>query len=232
LVPETKPYHESTETHARLIKCPLVPEESRAYWQNSARAVETPNSTIAFEQYWFGAKSLPRVKVLLLNLQTRFDTFPESLRVLQGWDVMMPDTRTAICHWHMQLTDPLYRAFTGDYLLSRGELASPDIHASSVVSWVNENGQSTWNLATKKNLASRLISVASSAGLVAGRRDPRTPTFPRVTDEALTYILYLLRAVNYSGTALSNPYLRSVGLTGPALEASSCGLGRSRAQHQ
>lgn len=147
---EGRPYREATEIHSRLVKCPLVLEESRAYWQRTARTGGVPTSKEAFDQYWFGAKSLPWVKVLLLNLQSRFGAFPDSLQVLQGWTDMAPDTRVAICHWHMQLTDPLYRAFTGNYLVSRRESASPEIHGSSVVSWIKDNGQSNWTLATKK----------------------------------------------------------------------------------
>ncbi len=216
---ECRPYREATEIHCRLIKCPLVLEESRAYWQRASQVGGVPSSKEAFEQYWFGAKSLPWVKVLLLNLQTRFGAFPDSLQVLHSWTSMSPDTRAAICHWHLQLTDPLYRAFTGDYLVSRRELARPEIHGSSVVSWINDNGQPSWTLATKKKLASRLLAVASSAGLIDGQRDPRTPVLPRITDDALTYILYLLRIVAFSGSRLDNAYLGSVGLNGPFLEA-------------
>ena len=216
---EGRPYREAAEFHCRLSKCLLMLDESRAYWQRTACTGEVPSSKEAFDQYWFGAKSLPRVKVLLLNLQARYGAFPESLQVLQRWPSMTPDTRAAICHWHLQLADPLYRAFTADYLVSRRELATPEIHTSSAVSWINDVGQSSWTLATKKQLVSRLFSASSSAGLLVGRRDPRTPVFPRIDDEALTYILYLLRLVSYSGTRLDNAYLRSVGLTGPVLEA-------------
>ncbi len=205
--------------HTRLHKCALLVDESRAYWQRRACTGKVPTSKEAFEQCWFGAKSLSWVTLLLLNLRTRYDAFPESHGVLQCWTAMTPDTRAAICHWHMQLTDPLYRAFTGDYLVSRGELTNPEIHVNSVVSWVNNNGQASWTLATKKKLASRLLSVAYSAGFITGRRDPRIPVFPRINDEALTYILYLLRDISTSGSRLNNPYLRSVGLAGPVLEA-------------
>ncbi|MCX5953197.1 MAG: hypothetical protein NTZ40_06835 [Cyanobacteria bacterium] len=36
--------------------------------------------------------------------------------------------------------------------------------------------------------------------------------FPLVPDDALTYLLHLLREVDFEGTVLANPYLRSVGL--------------------
>jgi hypothetical protein len=38
-----------------------------------------------------------------------------------------------------------------------------------------------------------------------------------VPDDALTYLLHLLREVDFEGTVLANPYLRSVGLEGSLL---------------
>jgi hypothetical protein len=36
--------------------------------------------------------------------------------------------------------------------------------------------------------------------------------FPKVSDLALAYLLYLLRETRFEGTLTANPYLRSVGL--------------------
>ena len=217
--PEVKPYSEITKAHTRLMKCPLALEESRAYWQRAEIGGDLPSGQEAFDQYWFGAKSLSWVKILLRNFQIRYGGFPDSLEVLQSWNNMMPDTRVAICHWHMQLTDPLYRQFTGDYLVARRKSADPELHLSSVVSWVSDNGQGSWTMGTKKKLALKLLSAAHSAGLLSGKRNPRTPVYPKITDEALTYILYLLRFTEYSGSRLDNFYLSSVGLSGSLLEA-------------
>ena len=60
--------------------------------------------------------------------------------------------------------------------------------------------------------ASKLLSAAYSAGVVTSNRDPRPVGTPRVPDEALEYLLYLLRETEFEGTFLDNPYLRSVGL--------------------
>ena len=212
-------YNETTELHSRLVKCPLVIEESRAYWERVVTAEHQLSAQEVFEQYWFGAKSLPWVKVLMLNLQTRFGAFPEALQVLHGWHSMKPDTRAIICHWHLQLTDPLYRMFSGDFLIARRDAARPELHSNTVVAWVAKNGRSNWTLPTQRKLASRLLSVALSAGLISGRRDPRGMSFPRVGDDALAYLLYFLRSITYVGTLLDNPYLRSVGLTGHVLES-------------
>jgi hypothetical protein len=55
---------------------------------------------------------------------------------------------------------------------------------------------------------------------------------PRVGDLPLTYLLYLLRGVRFEGTLAENPYLASVGLAGPALEARLRGLGALRFRRQ
>ncbi len=216
---EPRRYDESTEIHSRLIKCSLVIEESRAYWERVVPGCHQPDAQAAFEQYWFGAKSLPWVKVLILNLQTRFGAFPEAHRVLRSWHSMRPETRAIICHWHLQLTDPLYRAFSGEFLIARRGAAGPELHGNTVVAWLAGNGRSNWTLPTHRKLVSRLLSVALSAGLISGRRDPRNLVFPHVRDEALAYLMYFLRVVSFAGSLLDNPYLRSVGLQGPALEA-------------
>jgi hypothetical protein len=109
---------EVTQVHTRLLKCSLDLEESRAYWRHSA----TPDPITAeraFTEYWFGARSLPRVALLLTNFRARFDAYPAALAVLQRWTDMDLAARRVVCHWHLQLSDPLYRAFTGTYLLER-----------------------------------------------------------------------------------------------------------------
>jgi len=50
--------------------------------------------------------------------------------------------------------------------------------------------------------------AARSAGLVKGLKDPRQLLFPRVGDDALTYLLYLLRGATFGGSLLNNPSIR------------------------
>ncbi len=101
---------EVTDIHTRLSRCALEIEDARAYWRqcDGSRPVDPIH---AFETYWFGARSLPRVKVLLINMRARFKTFPNALRLLHRWPHMSTETRRLICHWHLMLTDPLYRNF-------------------------------------------------------------------------------------------------------------------------
>jgi hypothetical protein len=101
---------ECTEIHTRLLKCALEVEDARAYWARAGTGAPVTAKT-AFADYWFGARSLARIEVLLANLRARFDAYPEALVVLHAWRDMTPDTRVLVCHWHLQLSDPLYRAF-------------------------------------------------------------------------------------------------------------------------
>jgi len=213
-----EPSAEATAIHTRLLKCALAVDESRAYWRHiDPEAPEHP-ATRAFEEYWFGAKSLDRVKVLIANLRARFDAFPTGLAVLRRWPDMDPETRTAICHWHLQLADPLYRDFCGTYLPERRAAARPEVRQDQVVAWVSQQGPGRWTMSTRIQFASKLLSCAYAAGLVTSRRDPRPLGFPRVPDAALSYLLHLLREVTFEGTLTDNPYVRSVGLEGGILE--------------
>lgn len=208
--------HEEAEVHTRLMKCALEVEESRAWWHFADGGEATPLR--AFQAYWFGARSLPRVEVIVTNMKARFNAFPQALEVLHRWPAMAPDVRRLICHWHLQLADPLYRAFTGDFLVARRERLRPEVERDVVVTWVGAFAGERWTIPSRIQFASKLLSAALSAGLVGTNRDPRPLLYPRVEEAAIEYLLYLLRGVRFTGTLLANPYLASVGLTGGALE--------------
>ena len=201
---------EVTVRHTRLLKCGLQVDDARAYWQHSDGS-EIASAQSAFEQYWFGARSLARVTVLLFNFRHRFDAFPPALSVLHRWPDMSPDTRKLICHWHLQLADPLYRELTGEFFPARIGDGRAQVTRDLLVPWLGARSD-TWTMTTRIELASKLLSAAFAAGLVTSRRDPRPLAFPRVPDDALTYLLHLLRGVEFDGRLGENPYLRSVGL--------------------
>jgi hypothetical protein len=214
---------EATEVTTRLLKCALEVEDSRAYWAN-ADGRPNANAEEAFANYWFGARSLSRIEVLLANMRARFNAFPNAVATLHQWRQMSPDTRRAICHWHLQLADPLYRAFTGEYLVQRRRGPRIEVTRDLVVNWVAEHGAARWTMATRIQFASKLLSSALSAGLLATNRDPRPLVIPRVPDEALEYLMYLLREVHFEGTLLQNPYVASVGCDWITLEERLRGL--------
>ncbi len=203
---------EATEVHTRLLRTHLALEESRAFWAHTDGPVE---ATVVFEQAWFGAKSLHRVKVLLADLRARYLRYPAALRVLHGWRGMGPDTRRLLCHWHLQLADPLYRRFSGRFLVALRDEGDV-LHRRQVVDWLAAHW-SRWGLATRTQFASKLLSAAHAAGLLRSRRDPRSLALPPVPDEALGYLMQLLRGLDFAGSLTANPYLASVGLEGAAL---------------
>ena len=208
---------EAALAHTRLLRCTLEVENSREYWARIGGG-ETPTVQVAFDQCWFGARSFERVAEILSNLRARFDPYPEALLVLASWANMSPDTRRLICHWHLQLSDPLYRAFTGSFLVERREGARASVTRDLATAWVDAQHPGRWSLTTRIQFASKLLSAAATAGLIAGKRDPRPLSYPRVADAALAYVVYLLRSVDYDGTLLANPYLASVGLEDVNLE--------------
>jgi hypothetical protein len=210
---------EVTEVHTRILRVTLAEPECRAYWENVELSVEAPKrAAIAFEQRWFGAKSMARVQTLVAALSERFDPFPEALSVLHAWRGMNAATRVLVCHFHLQLTDPIYRAFTGEFLVQRRASGHARVERDQVERWIHETHGDRWAAVTRLKFASNLLTAAGEAGLVGGRRDPRTLTWPTVTDEALGYCLYLLRGTEFEGRLFENPYLASVGLTGEALD--------------
>jgi hypothetical protein len=213
----TRP-REVTEIHTRLLRCATEIDASRQYWRHAAPGAPS-DADHAHAGWWFGDKSLDRVRVLLQNLRARFDAFPPSLAVLHGWRDLDAPTASLICHLHLQLSDPLYRSFTGDLLVARRDGLRAEVHLDQVVAFVTDQGPGRWTLATRVQFASKLLSCALTAGLVHGRRDYRQLTWPKLTDDALSYLLYLLREVDFEGTLLDNPYLASLGLRGEVAEA-------------
>lgn len=205
---------EATEVHTRILRLALGIEESRSYWEHVDPEVPVAERPLlAFEQRWFGSKSLERVRFLLSNLADRYDRFPEALAVLTRWRSMDAATRQVLCHWHLQLSDPLYRRFSGTFLVERRGLQDVKLDRDVVLRWVKNEFPDRWAEATAVQFASKLLSAASEAGLVSPKRDPRTLLFPKVTDLALAYLLHLLRGIRFQGTLTENPYLASVGLT-------------------
>jgi hypothetical protein len=208
---------ETSEVHTRLLKCALAIDESRAYWSHRDPADSRNHAAVAFESYWFGARSQSWTEVIIANMRARYDAFPGALEVLTRWKDMAPEVRQLICHWHLQLTDPLYRRFTGEYLVQRRDGLRPEVYRQGVITWIGEICEGRWTIGTRTLFATRLLSCALAAGLIKGKRDPRELDVPRVPDEALAYLLYLLRDLDFDGSLAENPYLASVGLQGGIL---------------
>ena len=209
---------ESTDVHTRILRVTLAEPECRAYWSHVDLAVPAnERPAVAFEQRWFGARTMPRVRALVATLSQRFDATPDALAALRAWRSIPADARVLVCHWHLQLTDSVYRAFTGDWLAQRRAEGRATVDRDQVERWVHATWGERWAGATRLKFAGNLLSAAGEAGLVAGRSNPRKIVTPRVSDDALAYLLHLLREVQIGGSFLVNPYLASVGLEGELL---------------
>ncbi len=82
-----------------------------------------------------------------------------------------------------------------------------------------------WNMATRIQFASKLLSSAHGAGLIVSNRDPRPLAVPpgRANRHSPTSCTSS-GACSFEGTLLENPYLASVGLQGGHLEDRLRGL--------
>ncbi len=221
-MPEPAPSRlaEVTQVHTQLLRVTLEADHARAYWRHGdpTRTVDQETHA-AFSEFWFGSKSMTRVRKLILTFRHRFGAYPDALQTLRAWADVDRDSRILVAHWHLQLTDPIYRRFSGDFLPERRYRARPEVTRDVVLTWVSDfDRQGSWSAATRSGFASKLLSAAHAAGLVATKKDPRPLTTPRVPTPALAYLLYLLRSVDFEGSLHDNPYLRSVGLEGGLLD--------------
>lgn len=212
-----KLYAETTEPHTRLMRMGLAASESRDYWLHSDRGLEPEERVrIAFEERWFGSRSMVRVRYLMMNFAYRFDAFPEALKTLHLW---APDEeRRVLCHWHLQLTDPFYREFTGEHLAVRREHPEPTVDRNAAIRWMDQKTGGRWAASTTQRMTAGLLGVLNEAGFTSSVAALRPLSLPRVTDRALGYLLYLLRETSFAGSLGVNPYLASVGLIGAELE--------------
>lgn len=204
---------EAVEIHTRILRCMLAAEDCYAYWRHVDLNVPiAQRSALAFQGRWFGVKSEARVRTLLANLVERFDAFPEALELLRSLGAVSATLRPWICHLHLQLADPIYRRFTGEFLPQRRADGYVAIDRGVAARWVESTAPDRWSTTTSMKFASNLLSAAVEAGLLKDRKDPRKLTLSGVPDAAVGYALYLLRTVEFEGSLSDNPYLRSLGI--------------------
>lgn len=198
--------------HTRILRCTLAMDDSQAYWRNVDLSVPVEQrSRVAFQERWFGFKSEARVDTLIKNMTERFDRYPEALALLQRLPTMQVALRQWICHLHTQLSDPLYRRFTGEYLPQRRAQGLRSLDRDTVARWVESLEPGRWSIVTCRKFGTNLLATAFEAGLLENRRDPRQLSSLNAPHEAWGYALYLLRTVRFDGALGGNPYLRSLG---------------------
>jgi hypothetical protein len=203
---------EVTTMHTRILRCTLATDDSQAYWRNVDLDVPVDErARVAFEGRWFGLKSEARVELLVRTMSERFDAFPEALGLLHALPAIPAVLRPWICHLHTQLSDPIYRRFTGEYLPQSRARGLRSLDRDTVARWVEGLEPGRWSVITCRKFGTNLIAAAVEAGLLDNRRDPRELSVPAAPDQALGYALYLLRTVRFDGALGEDPYLRSLG---------------------
>lgn len=216
----TLPASETTQPHTRLLRMGLAEPESREYWRQASRILApAERGQVAFEERWFGSRSMTRVQYLVQNFHYRFDAFPTALQALHDWNPTDPADRRILCHWHLQLSDPMYRKFTSTHLPERLLHPEPTLDRNSISRWVESYTEHRWAPATTARMVAGLMGVLNEVGY-ADKTTPLRPLFlPRVSDRALAYLLYLLRETHFQGQLNDNAYLASLALQGQQLES-------------
>lgn len=209
---------EVTQIHTRLLRSTLLEEDSQNYWRQHLHNQTSDEVNLAYDNYWFGSANKATIKRTLTNLHARYINFPNCLEVLNLWKNMTVKERAIICHWHVQLSDVLYRRFTSEFIPSRFIYTPPTFHKDQAQQWVYSYMGAKWAGSTQAQLASKMMSCIRSTGLVASEsKDTIQLQYPLISNHCLTYILYALREISFQGNMLENPYLKSVGLTGSFL---------------
>jgi len=115
---------EATEIHTRILKCTLEVETSRAYWAPRPQG-QARNRPQAFEEYWFGSRSLARIEVLMAKPSARYDCVPECTprsRRVGGDGPGHPATRLPLaCHARRPALSGVHR-FVSPHAPRRGAL--------------------------------------------------------------------------------------------------------------
>jgi len=72
--------------HSQLLRVTLEAEHAQAYWIHARPELSIEQeAALAFGEYWFGVKSMPRVRNLLGAFRTRYAAYPEALAALRAW---------------------------------------------------------------------------------------------------------------------------------------------------
>jgi BrxA len=200
---------EVTTPHTGLLRLGLALQQSLAFWRKATTDLPTKELVQeAYQQKWFGQVTEARNRYLVAHLAKRFPyAIRRSLNLKASSDMQR---NQLVCHWHLQLTDPLYRSYTGEFLLSCWSNPTTSVTLDESAHWVkNQPLSQDWKAVTIRRLASGLLSAATDAGLCQGSgKTERELRLPNVTEDDLNYLQRLLKA---SECQTPLPYHLSVG---------------------
>ena len=163
------------KAHTDLLKVGARIQESKIYLQNRNFSISKEDTVSkAFSEKWFGFKSQTYVKRLISRFELRFSKFPEAFLLLRSWveKINLKDFKN-ICHFHIQLTDPYYRWFTGVYLGNLIFLGYEEIPTESLISSFEELVTTPMSVKVKRTLALRLKTAARDCGILEGKTDKK-----------------------------------------------------------
>ena len=195
--------------HTGLLRLGLATDYSVAFWSRATEDVPAAEmARTAEEQGWFGDMSSSRVTYVVRQLQKRF---PYPARKLLGFQPRAGSGQNAlICHWHLQLNDPLYRHYTSHYLLGCWSGPTTSVTLDGTEQWVRQRASAReWKANTRRRMASGLMSAATEAGLMSKTgREERELKLPSVQSSDRDYLKQLILL---AGVENADPYLASVG---------------------
>lgn len=195
--------------HTGLLRLGLAVAQSATFWRKASDDLPLKElQNLALSQDWFNV-SEARTKYLVGQLQKRFP-FPVRQALKFGRDLERRQCQL-VCHWHLQLTDPVYRRFTSEYLLSRWTSPTTTIDLEGSEKWVKSLPMTCdWKSVTARRMASGLLSAATDAGLCSGSgKGERSLRLPTVSDADIEYLKTILKAAG--ALAELDLYLNSVG---------------------
>ena len=203
---------EITEPHTGLLRLGLAVPQSVVFWSRASSEAPAKELVVrALEESWYPELSQARTDYLVKQLERRF---PYPVRQKLGFRSRSDQSANQlICHWHLQLVDPLYRRFTQEFLLSRWSAAEASVNLEQSEAWVRSlETTRDWKSVTVRRLASGLLSAAGEAGLCSGSgRGDRQLRLPQVQPSESDYLTALLEM---AGVPSHLPeYLISVGVS-------------------
>ena len=203
---------EVSAPHTGLLRLGLATADSVAFWSRATEDLPAAEiARTADEQGWFGDMSSSRVRYVVRQLQKRF---PYPARKLLGFEPRAESDRNAlICHWHLQLNDPLYRHYTSHYLLGCWSGPTTSVTLDGTEKWVRQRPSARdWKANTQRRMASGLMSAATEAGLMSKTgREERELKLPTVQSSEHDY---LKKLIQLAGVKDADPYLASIGRSG------------------
>jgi hypothetical protein len=202
-----------TKEHMTMLRIGARIEESRSYIRNYQAGYTVKELKLkAWDEQWFGFIPESIFVRLIPAFHSRFGNYPEMVNVIQNgitkglesYDFKM------ICNFHIQISDPYYRWFSGDYIPNRLDNGLQEITSTTTAVDFNTKFKKNIKANTLKHFAVNLLNSANDTGLLKGTKLRVTQT-PTVTVFFLGYLIYTLGSFDFPMADLINsPFIKSI----------------------